>query len=356
MAFGIIDTSYVDLPSNIDAAYLRGLETRSGLAFADLVTRIDGALATVNSGADPLVAAISAPPTSSQFSRSGRASNMTAKKKNEYSPARPQQVERAGWMLPIDEIDIALGFTEDGLMEISLDDFVANVDAMQGALERAFRADHLYRLFNAAEIPIDGTTSTSPGFAGSGTGANVFSGIYPDGTVVASNLNHYLRDTTANRATLVKAAQALLKKWYRPPYDLVGSTTFIDAVTGLTDFVQAGSPLIRLGSGANEAVVDPNEFVGVYNKEIRVWYAINDFTEDNAVLFKTFGNFSPDNAVVMRWDPLRGRDAYVRSRELFPLDQANAMWKYGVGVNNRTAAVAMLAAASGSYVAPAITY
>ncbi len=33
MAFGIIDTSYIDWPSNVDATYLRGLTTRSGLGF-----------------------------------------------------------------------------------------------------------------------------------------------------------------------------------------------------------------------------------------------------------------------------------------------------------------------------------
>jgi hypothetical protein len=33
MAFGLIDTSYIDWPANVDATYLRGLETRSGLQF-----------------------------------------------------------------------------------------------------------------------------------------------------------------------------------------------------------------------------------------------------------------------------------------------------------------------------------
>src|SRR4051812_14160839 len=117
MAFGLIDTSFIDWPANVDATYLRGLETRSGLALTDLARRLDAGLGAVNAGVDGLLASLLAPPTTSTFAQGGRTSRMVAQKKSQYTLARPQQVERQATMLPISEYEIGLGFTEDGLME-----------------------------------------------------------------------------------------------------------------------------------------------------------------------------------------------------------------------------------------------
>lgn len=81
-----------------------------------------------------------------------------------------------------------------------------------------------------------------------------------------------------------------------------------------------------------------------------------DFTDDVCAIFKSLGDFAPGNPLVMRYDELRGRNAYVRSRAMFPLAQANAMWKYGHNVSDRTGAALIKIAPSGSYVAPTLTY
>lgn len=357
MAFGLIDTSFIDFPANVDNAYLRGLQLRSGINFTEMASRVDAALAAVNAGVDPLIASLLAPPTTSATAPGGRNGTMTVTKKSQYTPARPQLVETTGHMLAIDELDIALGFTEDGLNEISLDNFQAQVDAMRDALELAMRRDVLYRLFTDAEIPIDlNATATSPGFAGSGTGANVFAAVYPDGTPLEGNYTHYYRDATANRAAVVKAARSRLLKWGGDTVELIGSQTSIDALVALGDFVYAGSPLVRVGSGSAEAVVDPMTYIGVYDKNILVRKPLTDFTEDHYALFRSNGQFAAGNPLVPRYDELRGFAAYVRSRDQFPLAQSNAMWKYGVNVNNRVGAALIKIASSGSYSAPSITY
>jgi hypothetical protein len=358
MAFGLIDTSFIDWPSNVDAAYLRGLQLRSGLSFADFAARLDTAVGLVNNGVDPLSAALLAPPTTTEFSRGGKTSTMKAQKSSEYTLSRPQQVERSAHMLAIDELSISLGFTRDGLEEIGIDDFQAQVDALREALERAARADTINRLFSDAEVPVGrGTTATSPGFAGSGTGGNAFAATYPDGTALPGGYTHYYRDTTGNRAAVVKSARNRLKKWAPGPYDLIGSQTSIDALAALGDFIYAGSPLIRQGDAASEALVDPLRFIGVYDKDIRVWTALTDFTEDVYAIFKSYGSFAANNALVWRYDVLRGRNAYVDgSRQLFPLAQSEAKWKYGVNVSNRVGAALITIAASGNYTPPALTY
>lgn len=358
MAFGLIDTSYIDWPSNVDAAYLRGLQLRSGLSFADFAARLDAAIGAVNQGVDPLAAALLSAPTTSEFARGGKTGTMKAQKASEFTMSRAQQVERSAHMLAIDELSIDLGFTRDGIEEISLDDFQAQVDALREALERALRADILFRLFSDTEIPVGkGTTATSPGFAGSGTGGNAFAGTYPDGTSLPGGYSHYYRDTSANRAAVVKTARNRLRKWARGPFNLIGSQTSIDALAALGDFVYAGSDLIRLGSGTSEAVVDPVRFVGVYDKDILVWQPLTDFTEDMYALFKSNGDFAANNPLSWRYDELRGQNAYVDgSRNLYPLAQAEAKWKYGINVGNRVGAALILIAANGSYAAPALSY
>jgi hypothetical protein len=359
MAFGLIDTSHIDWPSNVDNTYLRGLETRSGLRFTDLARRLDAGLAQVNAGVDPIMSLFLTPPTTNAAAQGGRTSRMVATKRSEYTLARPQYVERRANMLPIDEYEIALGFTEDGLMEITLDDFQAQVDGLVAGWEMLHRAEVLSRLFSDAEIPVDGgkTTATSPGFAGSGTGANVFAGLYPDNTALPGGYSHYYRDTTANFLATVKAQRDRLKRWHPGPFDFIGSEARVAAlVADTTAFVSAGSALIRVGDGVSEALVDADRYIGVYDKDIRVHIGILDFATDHWSVFKTYGPLSPRNALTWRYDPLRGIDAYVRSRELFPLAEAVSIQKFGVGVNDRTAATLGYAAASGVYTAPTLTY
>ncbi len=356
MAFGIIDTSYIDWPANVDAAYLRGLTTRSGLGFPELATRLDAGLGAINGGFDPLVASLIYP-TTSEFSRGGRTSSMQVQKKSQYTVARPQLVERMASMLPIDDNEIALGFTEDGLKDISLDDFQAQVDGMVEAWERAHRRDALQRLFSDGEVSVAaGTNATSPGFAGSGTGPNAFVGQYPDGSALSGGYTHYFRDTTANRALVIKTARDRIRKWYAGPYDLIGSEAAIAAIValGAPDFVAAGSVLVRPAQGTAEALVDAAQYVGVFAGDIRVHVAINDYTDDTFAIYKSFGALNPNNPLGWRYDALYGRDVYVRSRQLYPLAEAVSMHRYGVGVSNRTAAALVKIAATGLYVAPVI--
>lgn len=355
--YGLIDSTYLDFPANQDNNYLRGLTLRSGLKFTEMARALDRALAGVNAGVDPLMATLLRPPTTSAFAPGNRSGAMRAEWKSEYTVARPQYVEMTSSMLAIDELEIALGFTEDGLNEISLDDFTNQTGALADALDMAARRATLTRFFSAAEVPVArGVAATSPGLAGSGTGGNVFVGTYPDGTPVAGAYTLYYRDTTTNRALVVKTARDALKKWTAGPWDLVASDAFITALKADAAFVSAGSQLIRPADNTAQALVDPAAYLGVFDGDVRVRMALPDFTDDNAALYKTYGAMSPNNPMVWRFDPLRGPDAYVRSRESFPLAESVAMWKWGANIANRTGAAMIAIRPSGNYVAPAITF
>jgi len=353
--YGTIDTQYVDFPAGVTREYLRGLETRSGLQVAAMVAAVDAAMGAINDGVDPLVAELSAPPTTLTSAIGSRGDAFRVQRKSEYSLPRPQQVERRGHMLAIAAYDVSLGFTDDGLEEINLDAFNENIRAMQLGWERAFRRETLIRLFDGAEVAIDkDQTATSPGFLGSGTGNNVITGFYSNGAAISGS--HYLRDTAANRQAAIYAQRAKLKlAGISGPYDLLGSQAMIDAVVALPGFIYAGSPLIRIGSGTAEAQVDPLRYVGVLGGDIRVSQPVTDFTEDAGVLYKSYGDFAADNPLVMRYDALWGRQVRVRARSNhYPLSEAVAAAKFGMNVNNRFAAAPILIAAAGAYVAPVI--
>lgn len=360
MAFGIIDTTYLDFPANVSNDYIRNLETRSGLSVAQLLTAVDGELRAINAGTDPLIATLLAGRTTETFVTASRSDRMAPQVRTEYDTPRPQLVEQRGNMLAIKGYDLGLGFTEDGLEAISMPAFNDNLRAMREGWEALHRREALNRLFSAAEVPIEpGQTATSPGLAGSGTGGNVFAGTLPNGQVInTGTYTHYIRDTTANRAAAIKAARNLIKVWYPGPFDLLGSQTAIDAIVALgaaNGFVGTGSALIRpADSTATTVGLNPDDYVGVFDNDIRVRQPIVDIQGDYVVVYKSFGAMNARNPLILRYDALKGPDVIVRSREMYPLANAVSKQDFGYNINNRVAAAPVLFAASGGYVPPTI--
>jgi hypothetical protein len=282
---------------------------------------------------------------------------MVVNEENEYGLPRPQLAEGQGVMLPLRRWVVSLGFTEDAL-EVALPNTILNqIDSVAMGFTRAARINVLKRLTDNAELRVDRTTTaTNPGFAGSGTGSNVFTGNYPDGSPVAGGYTLYYRDTAANLGTVVKAARNELKKWYPAPFDLIGSAAQIAALAALPDFVRAGSQWVQPAAGTVTTVgIDPARYVGVYDGDILVQQPITEFgTSPNLTIFKDFGDFNAASALAWRYDPDFGRGVVIRSRSLYPLDQAVMRQRYGVGVANRVAAANITIGASGNYVPPVI--
>ena len=364
MPFGIMDTTYIDLPAGVDETYLRGLENRSGTSFAEIMTRIDARLGAFNENLDPLMAELMYV-TDDVMTEDAQPIAFEVNETGEYTVARPQYTgaEKA-YMLPIRKYDVSTMWTEDGLLSMSDRRLDVNIDSILLGLRKRARNETLRRLFSNAEVPVEGNqTATNPGLAGSGTGTNVFTRPYPDGTS-SSGISHYIRDTTANRLAAIRSARDKIRKWYpEVVVDVLPTETFLtnflaDAavVAGVgSTWITPGSPLIRPADTVAEALVDPNVYVGVLDGNIRMRKAITDFAGDYALVFLTFGNLNDQNILAWRFDPLFGREAYLRSRSMFPLDQSIVLWKFGVGISNRIAAVAIYIAASGSYTVPTIS-
>lgn len=355
MPYGFLDTRYIDLPANIDANYLRGLQTARGVSFAEVMQQLDARLAAAEIAVDPLVAELTTPTT--QASIDGTTPTAFAlEEENEYGLPRPELAEPRAHMLPIRRYAKSLGWTEDGLEVMTQATLLNQFDSMLATFVRGALVNVLTRLFSDAEVRVDrGVTATSPGFAGSGTGANAFAGSYPDGTALPGGYTHYVRDTAANLGPAVKAGRDKLKRWSPGPYDLIASQAQVDLISALPDFVPATSPLILRAQGVAAANVPADEFVGVYDDDIRVRLGRLELgTEPNIAIYKSYGDFHPRNPLAWRYDEDFGRGVKLRSRSLYPLDQAVLRQRYGIGVNNRTAAVLIRIGASGPYVAPVV--
>jgi hypothetical protein len=356
MPFGTLDTRFIDFPAGVDEAYLRGLKTRAGVSFEMLLREIDSRLAALNGSVDPLVASLIVP-TTEITAEDVAAVAFEIQEQSEFTIARPQLAEGIAHMLPLRKWDVATQFTEEGLEGVRITSLLNQVDSILLGYRALYRKQTLKRLFDNSEVRVDKkTTATSPGFAGSGTGTNVFSRPYPDGTALPGGYTHYAR-VASDAASLkagIKAGLNYMKKWHTGPFDLIANQTMIDAIVafGSPDFVTAGSALVRPASGVAEALVDPSKYVGVLFGEIRVQAAVTDYSEDYISLFKSYGNLHPQNPLAWRYDELVGRNAFLRYRALYPLDQATVIQRFGVGVNNRVGAYLLRVAASGSYSAP----
>lgn len=360
MPFGILDTRYIDFPPGVDSAYLRGLQLRSGVSFPTVLEELDSRLQAFNATVDPLVAALITPTTESYADGTGPVA-FSVEERGEYTVARPQLVEGQAHMLPLRGYDVSLMFTEDGLQAMSLGRILTNVDSVLLGYRRLHRVKALERLFSNAEVRVaPKTTVTSPGFAGSGTGDNVFTRPYPDGTALPGGYTHYYAANTSNAGefeTVLEAAVARLAKWQSGPLDIVGNSTTIGLIKALSGFTKVGSALVRMSPNQAEALVDAATYVGVWTSkdgvDCRVRVALDELSTNHVGIFKSYGALDPMNPLAYRYDEVKGRNAFVRYRSLFPLDQAVVLQDFGIGVNNRVGAALIYAAAgAGSYTNP----
>jgi len=360
MPRGYLDTSHIDFPVGLDQTYVTNLENRVGVSFARVLALIDGRLATASANVDPLVAATASftPGVSTEIPATD---SFSLEEEDEYGLARPELGEAPkAHMLPFRRYRKAIGFTEEFLDAATEPQILRQVDTFLRTFTRGLTTNVLTRFWSADEVYVDrGTVTKSPGYAGSGTGDNVFSATYPEGTAIPAGYTHYYRDTAANRAALIRSMRDRLAKWHAAPFDLVGSAAEIAAIMALGEaggFVRATSDLILRAQGVAAANVDNARYVGVFDNDIRVWLGRNELgTSPNFAVFKSYGDFDVRNPIAIRYDPVFGRGIDIQYRDLYPLANAFMRQRYGAGVGNRVgAALARIDAAAGAYIAPTL--
>lgn len=361
MPFGYADTQFVHFPEGQDEDRVRSLRNLVGINYLEFVRRVDGAMRALNTN-DPLVAMLTYDTTKDRINQEG-GSDKVWQRSAEYTPGRPQRGQPGrSHLLPLYFYEIDLGFTDRALKTMGVEQFQDELRTTVQAVGRGRRADVLERLFNSAEMPLDDDgTGATPGFAGSGTGTNVFSGTMPNGQSTDPSYTHYFQtaDDGASLDTAIKAMQTNMALWDSGPFDLLPSPDAFDRITSnqtdATQFVSAGSDLVRRGEAQDAALVDPNKYAGVYNGMIRVMHPDYQISGNGFALIRSYGAGNARNPLAWRYDPTFRREAYVDDRRLMPMTEAAIMQTYGIGVSNRTgAALCSIGGSAGVYAAPAI--
>lgn len=362
-AYGDQTFAYLDLGPGIDQAYIQALTTESGLQFGDLLGRVNAAMATVNSRRDPLIASLIFE-TTSEVGKTRRTTRKFVQRGGEYTVARPQRGQAIGYMLPIYPHEIGTGWTERGLKRMHPDTLDGELQDVIDAWQQIYIGETLDRFFSATEIPVDNalTNATSPGFAGSGTGNNVFKGIFPDGTPIPGGYTHYARLPYTAAGVLdagLRTYHDQIKKWHMPPFDLIGTEAAINQLrTSSTMFVEASSSLVAAGANTDRALVDGTIYVGVWNGDTRVRMGIPQLGSTlHLAMYKTYGNFAAGNPLAWRTYADDSRNVVTKSRALYPLDEAISMQDFGIGVSDRVAAALFyLNDTGGAYLPPTVQF
>ena len=362
MPRGYGDTQFIEFPEGQSDDQIRTATNQMGIGFLQFVQRVDAAMTALNAP-DPTIEMLSYRTTRRNVRQRGR-DNKKWQRSAEYVPGRPQLGQPGkGFQRPLYSWEIDLGFTRRGLMRMGLEQFTEEVQTTVGAARRGRRADVLDRFFSDLEFPLDDDgVGASPGFAGSGTGANDFEGVFPNNVEVPANYTHYFQaaDTEAGiHAAILDALEALDNWGENRYYEMIGDVTSINQIrTYLGDdkFVGAGSQLIRPGEAQTQALVNAATHHGVYAGRIRVRPGLSQISGRNIAIFFYGGQNSPQNPLAYVYDELFGLNAYVEDRILYPLAEAAILQTYGVGVNDdRVGAVCIsIGGSAGVYARPAI--
>lgn len=356
MAFGFLDTKFIDFAEGQSETRLKSLKNRLGISYEEFIRRVDGAMSALTAK-DSLTAELTFDTTNDSFKGKGPTDKIWHRGA-EYTPGRPQRGKGArGHLIPIYHYEIDLGTTDRALKVMSADQFSDELRSTVLAIARGRRADVLERLFSIDEVPLDDDgTPSSPGFAGSGTGQNKFYGTTIKGHMTDADYTHYFaatQDATSAKAALDAAIEAL-GNFGDGIIDILPSQEMLDLIASLRaddEFVPTGSILIRPAVDESVALVGEDKYAGVYKRKIRVRHAEQQIEGMNAALFRS----DSDKPLAWRYDDIFGRHAYVEDRRLMPLTEAAIMQTYGVGVADRTAAALVsLTEAGTEYVPPLI--
>lgn len=355
MAQGYIDSHNFDWASGQTESKLRNMTNRLGISFSEFIDRVEGAMTAVNAPNDPLIESLIFR-TSEDRVAGGTTSDKVLERSAEYTIPRPQRGKGSGWLLPLYENAISLGFTKKALDVMTVDSFERELASTVQAIRRGNRADVLEALTNDTERPLDNDgVGLTPGFIGSGTNTNAYTGPVPPGETLGS-YTLYRRLPTSGLEAAVKTAFENWA-WFFPgeTFELVAPSGGHAIVTAFTGFTAAGSPLLRPAQGVAEALVDPTVYTGVLWGQIRVRPAETQMSGDTFTIYRSGGSNSSLNALAWRYSDIWGPNAWVEDRDLYPLANAVVNHNYGVGTYNRAAALNVDVDSGGSYTPPTVS-
>lgn len=285
----------------------------------------------------------------------------------EYSRADPIRGASSGHMIPMQDFGGAVGYTYWALRRGNMAKLRLPLRRVIDRAGNTWEKRILTRLFSPTADTV-GSTGVSAPFADGGTADPDYAPLAYGGQQFDSTHTHFLvrADSADGRAAALKdGAEHLRHHGVMGPYDLVIPEADIGDWAALDGTQATFAKFIKPQRGAflttgveARALVDEEVYIGLIEIErtfFRV-YAATRLAANYSGIFAPKGLDNPNNPLAVRYEagyPLGL--TLIGEVKHFPLEDAQAAFTFGVGVNKREAGVLTQYKASGSYAAPAIS-
>lgn len=359
---GINDLKQYALPAGIDAAYLRNVSLQSGETYEQLISEIAAALELQNAAilSDPLYGGlVSVTEEVTIEYRVGTTAGFEPH--TEYGEPNAKRSAVTGHMLPLDPWDRKFGWTWDFLRKARRSQIDADIRSGMEDVRNLYQKKILERLFKSTYTSV-GSGKSMP-LADGGTADSTFVPIaVPSrGGTFTSSHNHFKFLNGITQANLQTAVDTLWEHGIDGPYEMTISQADMASWSNTTN-VTGWTPRAAVGIayGANTQLTTIDEtYIGAITVRQGVVYvrATGRIPTNYYELHKSYGNADSRNPLVIRVGSAYGLGAVLLGHpgiRKYPLENAIMFAEFGVGVQDRIAAVAVFNTAGGSYTDPVI--
>lgn len=333
-----------------DATALQNFTLQDGTTYAEVVSRMNAALAALNAEFqnDWMANMYSVTDELPVRYRMGVSNGYEVH--TEYGRPEGKRASVEGHMLPLLAYDRALEWTWDYLRTARMFDIEADIaEAIKDSRDKRRVAILTRCLQNADDSGAAkglGTGGYSAGFATLAASTSVdFTPPYNEGTTFDSNHQHYVATNASGVFTngiFEDSYNELREHGHEPPFDfLIGPANRADLFTaGCSDFTPSADALVRVGATQDIANV-PSEYLGTIHsfmvREVRGMPQYYGFP------YKSYGRLSTRNPLRIRVQ--KGQSAMnviamtdpTSGNGTFPIQNLVTFMEFGVGVADRTA-------------------
>jgi hypothetical protein len=360
MALGPNDLKQIALPSYWDAATLEQIRLATGETYAQVIADINTGLTLANRAmvSDPLIAGLISTTQEAAIEYPIGVSNGFVAH-TEYGKPDARRGATTGHMLPLDPWDRGLGWTWDFLRKARRVQLDADISSALLDLQMLWPKIILTRLFKETYTAV-GSAGRSMPLADGGTADAAYVPTYrPDRAAAFVYTHDHI--TPLNGITQANIETAISNLWehgYDSPYEILASEADIASWTAtatVTGFVPKGNTVIQFGSTQDIAMVGPGYIGAIATDHGPCLVRTSGHVPTTYwAAYKSYGPMDPRNPLVVRYGDLGlGAVLLSRSQGVFPLEEAQLFCEFGVGVMDRTGAVAVKNTGS-SYSDPSI--
>jgi hypothetical protein len=355
------------LPSSIDAGHLKQVENQEGLTYFEFVERVVAALALYNPSL--LTTHRFLPkltyPTTDLVAEYGQGSRPKFTPRTELTRGHQYVGKDSGHMFPLDDDDMALGFSVDWLestTNLKVNQAIRNLLTAGNDL---LEIKALQALFRSIDVNVGQTGLAVPLVGG---GSVAFEPQSYEGVTFPSH-DHFLRFTEAEIGlAAVTATEHLREHGHPPPYQCIIPDTdkalwiAVDDSTNGAHFVKNTQIGVQhnITEDRTLEIAGLSPYIGLIETPAgSMWLMpVSRLETKYFAVYKSYGAASPMNPVAWRFDPGKGGGIFVMNSFLMGHQTLDIIPRslngFNIG-NDRTNGVCCKLAPSGDYTDPTIS-